>query len=166
MRSKIKLIDRFSRPEASVYSLLEETAADAPPELLLDRFIERYRQEYTRELMDIGRRLQSMGYRTGCSENFFKMDEGLEADDLVCALYDVPDRYLRLYCIRLSDQIVILGDGGPKTTRTWQEDIQLTRAVGDTMHISRIVRTKMARGDLWISPSGLRLEGDLYISRT
>ncbi|MBK6979124.1 MAG: hypothetical protein IPH28_20170 [Cytophagaceae bacterium] len=47
--------------------------------------------------------------------------------DGVCALYDDPDRNLRLYCIRYGKQIVVLGGGGhkPKTIRALQEDEKL-----------------------------------------
>ena len=166
MPSKLKLIEKFSGPNASVYSVLVKTAADTPPELLVDRFIQRNVSYYEPELMDIARRLRSLGNITGCTENFFKLDEGLEAHDMVCALYDEPDREMRLYCIRLSTQILIIGDGGPKRTRTWQEDGQLKSAVHEMMHVSKIVRTKLNDGSLRISSSGLMFEGDLFISRT
>jgi hypothetical protein len=32
---------------------------------------------------------------------------------------------LRLYCLRLSEQIVILGNGGAKTTQAYEEDPRL-----------------------------------------
>lgn len=41
--------------------------------------------------------------------------------DNVVAL-SLDSRKLRLYCLRLSDKILILGNGGIKTTRTYQED--------------------------------------------
>lgn len=166
MRSKLKLIERFSGPKASVYSILEETAVGISSELMFDRFIKRYRKDFEVELLDIARRLHSLGNKTGCLDVFFKMDEGLEVDDMVCALYDVPDKHLRLFCIRPSEQMVIIGDGGPKTTRTWQEDAQLTKSVGDMMQVSQILRAKMNNRDTWVSTSGLYLEGDLYISKT
>ncbi|HEX3933536.1 MAG TPA: hypothetical protein VHW43_02580 [Puia sp.] len=102
---------------ASLYTVMVDAPGDAIT-TKFDQFIEKYRSKYPIELMDIARRLNSLGNITGCTENFFKLDEGLDPDDLVCALYDVPEINLRLYCIRLSDQITILGDGGPKTTRT------------------------------------------------
>jgi hypothetical protein len=131
----------------------------------LEQFFEKYKDKYPTDLMNIVRRLKSLGNTTGCTENFFKLDEGLEPDDLVCALYDIPDINLRLYCIRLSEQITILGDGGPKTTRTWQEDKNLEREVNEMMNVSKIIRTKIKNGDLRISTDGLRLEGDLWITR-
>lgn len=158
------MLETYSGEMASLYTVM----VDAPGGAIttkLDQFFEKYRDTYPTDLMGIVRRLKSLGNTTGCSENFFKLDEGLDPDDLVCALYDVPKINLRLYCIRLSDQITILGDGGPKTTRTWQEDKNLEREVHAMMNVSRILRTKIRNGDLRISADGLRLEGDLWITR-
>ena len=164
MRSKLKLLETYSGEIASLYTVM----VDGPNGTIttkLDQFYEKYRGKYPTDLMNIVRRLKSLGNTTGCTENFFKLDEGLDPDDLVCALYDIPDINLRLYCIRLSEQITILGDGGPKTTRTWQEDKNLEREVNEMMNVSKIIRTKMKSGDLRISTDGLRLEGDLWIAR-
>jgi len=164
VRSKLRWLDAYSGEMASLYTVM----VDAPGGGIttkVDQFIKKYRSTYPTELMDIVRRLKSLGNTTGCTENFFKLDEGLDPDDLVCALYDVPEINLRLYCIRLSDQIIILGDGGPKTTRTWQEDRNLEREVHAMMDVSRIIRAKIKNGDLRISADGLRLEGDLWITR-
>lgn len=164
MKSKFVYLERFSGPKASVYSVMEQVNKETVS-VIFDRFINDFKTEYTEEVVDIARRLKSMSNITGCTINFFKQDEGLEMDDLVCALYDVPDKYLRLYCIRLNDHIVIIGSGGSKTTRTWQADSILSREVHAMMRVSEIVRTKLRNGDIRISVTGLRLEGDLYISR-
>ena len=142
MRSKLRLLETYSGEMASLYTVM----VDAPGGAIttkLDQFFEKYQHTYLTDLMGIVRRLKSLGNTTGCTENFFKLDEGLDPDDLVCALYDVPEINLRLYCIRLSDQITILGDGGPKTTRTWQEDKNLEREVHAMMDVSRIIRAKI-----------------------
>lgn len=164
MKSKLVFLERFSGTKASVYSVMEQVNK-ATVSVMIDRFIGDFRADYEAELIDIGRRLKSMGNITGCTLNFFKQDEGLDPGDLVCALYDVPDKYLRLYCIRLNDHMVIVGSGGPKTTRTWQEDTVLSREVNIMMQVSAIIRMKLKNGSLRISATGLRLEGDLYISR-
>lgn len=55
----------------------------------------------------------------GALERFFR-PEG-KFSDSVCALPVVKSK-LWLYCLRLSDKILILGNGGVKTTRTYDED--------------------------------------------
>ncbi len=37
----------------------------------------------------------------------------------------MPDKHLRLYCIRLNNSIIILGGGGQKKVRALQEDPKL-----------------------------------------
>ena len=57
--------------------------------------------------------------KKGALERFFRA-EGKMSDNVVALSLD--SRKLRLYCLRLSDKILILGNGGIKTTRTYQED--------------------------------------------
>ncbi|MBP9995163.1 MAG: hypothetical protein KBT67_09550 [bacterium] len=64
----------------------------------------------------------------GALERFFR-NEGRMKDNL-CAL-SIDSRKLRLYCLRISDQILILGNGGEKTTRTYEEDSLLSGYVMD-----------------------------------
>ena len=64
----------------------------------------------------------------GALERFFR-NEG-KMNDSVKALA-IDSRKLRLYCLRISDQILILGNGGVKTTRTYQENEQLSGYVMD-----------------------------------
>lgn len=165
VRSKLKRLETYSGKMASLYTVMLELPGGAIT-TKLDQFYEKHKKRYLTELMDIVRRLTSLGKVTGCTENFFKLDEGLNYDDMVCALYDLPKINLRLYCIRLSDHITILGSGGPKTTRTWQEDPDLEREVHAMMDVSRIVRAKLKNGDLTFSADRLKLEGDLWIIKT
>lgn len=65
-----------------------------------------------------------MGNKTGAREHFFKINEG-NLGDGVCALYDNPDKNLRLYCIRYGTLIVIIGGGGPKNVDKLQQDEKL-----------------------------------------
>lgn len=109
----------------------------------LDHFIKEHKGKYPQDLLSIIGRLRSMSNVVGALEIYFKLDEGLEWNDLVCALYDTPDKHLRLYCIRLSEHIVIVGNGGPKNVRAWQDDPKLSREVNEMMHYSRIIRKNL-----------------------
>lgn len=151
----------LSGDKASVYSIVSEESK-VP---FLDRFIEEYKDEYAQDLMSIIGRLKSIGNTVGALEIYFKPDEGLEWDDLVCALYDIPDKHLRLYCIRLNTNIIVVGNGGPKNVRAWQEDAKLRKEVHEMMHYSKIIRTKLKDGSLRIAGKGLKFEGDLMLTR-
>ncbi len=58
----------------------------------------------------------------GALERFFR-PEGKMRDSVVAL--PVLRSKLRLYCLRLSDRILILGNGGVKNSRTYQEDDSL-----------------------------------------
>lgn len=64
----------------------------------------------------------------GALERFFR-NEGKISDNVKALAID--SHKLRLYCLRISDQILILGNGGVKTTRTYQEDDKLSGYVMD-----------------------------------
>ena len=73
----------------------------------------------------------------GALERFFRI-EGKMNDNL-CAL-SVDSRKLRLYCLRISDQILILGNGGEKTARTYQEDEKLSGYVLDLEKFEKLLK--------------------------
>ena len=58
----------------------------------------------------------------GALERFFR-SEGKMRDSVVAL--PVLRSKLRLYCLRLSDRILVLGNGGVKNSRTYQEDDSL-----------------------------------------
>ena len=123
MDHKLVKITKFSGEEASVYSifLIDEGKT------LFDIFIEENKYSFLSELKDIFARLTVIGHKTGARISYFKEFEGRFGDH-ICALYDEPDKTLRLYCIRFGTSLVILGGGGPKlsTVRALQEDEKLT----------------------------------------
>ena len=160
MKSKLVYLTKLSGDKASIYSILTENEKGT----FLDHFIAAFSKDFMQDLLSIIGRLKSMGSTVGAIESFFKLDEGLEWNDLVCAVYDIPDKHLRLYCIRLTENIVIAGNGGPKNVRAWQEDPTLKREVYEMMHYSKIIRTKLNNGTLRIAANGLRLEGDLLLT--
>ena len=68
----------------------------------------------------------------GALERFFRIEGRM--NDHVSAL-SIDSRKLRLYCLRISDQILILGNGGVKLSRTYQEDEKLSGYVMDLQHL-------------------------------
>ena len=81
--------------------------------------------------------------RIGALERFFR-PEG-SRNDSVQAL-PIESGKLRLYCLRLSDQIVILGNGGVKNTRTYEEDPKLYGYVLDLQRFEKILGENIEKG--------------------
>lgn len=121
--------------------------------------------KYRQEVKFIVNRLQEMGKSTGAREQFFKFNEGKPGDG-VCALYDEPDKDLRLYCIRYGKVAIILGGGGPKGhgTITWQDNKKLTKEVQTIIHISKDIMRRLKEGEIYWSANGSQLSGNLNFS--
>ena len=83
----------------------------------------------------------------GALERFFR-NEGRMKDNL-CAL-SIDSRRLRLYCLRISDKILIVGNGGEKTTRTYQEDETLSGYVMDLQKFDELLKEAQKTGTITI----------------
>ncbi len=102
-----------------------------------------------------------MAKTTGARETFFKTNEGVPGDG-VCALYDDPDKKLRLYGVRYGNLVVILGSGGekPKTIRALQESKKLVDENSMVKRISKGVMKAMKDKYLRWSANGDEIECD------
>ena len=83
----------------------------------------------------------------GALERFFRLEGKM--NDNVTAL-SIDSRKLRLYCLRISDQIMILGNGGVKTTRTYQEDEELSGYVMDLQRFDDLLKQAQKNGTITI----------------
>ena len=83
----------------------------------------------------------------GALERFFR-NEGRMNDNVKALVID--SRKLRLYCLRISDQILILGNGGVKATRTYQEDSKLSGYVMDLQSFDKVLLKAQKSGKVTI----------------
>ena len=83
----------------------------------------------------------------GALGRFFR-NEGRMNDNVKALAIDA--RKLRLYCLRISDQILILGNGGVKTTRTYQEDSKLSGYVMDLQTFDKVLIKAQKSGKVTI----------------
>jgi hypothetical protein len=93
--------------------------------------------------------------RTGAKERYFRR-EG-KANDSVAAL-PVLDTKLRLYCLRLSDKILILGNGGIKKTRTYEEDSSLKAYVMTLQKFENLLNQGINDGSVTITESTIETD--------
>lgn len=84
----------------------------------------------------------------GAFERFFR-PEG-KMSDRVCALPVLKSR-LRLYCLRLSDKILILGNGGVKATRTYDEDDMLKGYVITLQNFDKLITEGVKNGSILVT---------------
>ena len=57
---------------------------------------------------------------------------------------------LRLYCLRLSDSVLIAGNGGRKDTRTYNESAELSGYVINLQKLDKIIKKKKKKGNIII----------------
>ena len=70
---------------------------------------------------------------------------------------------LRLYCICISPKILILGNGGLKITRTYNEDIYLNKCVETLQKIDFELKTKEKTFKIYIRDKNINGDLSLFI---
>ncbi|WP_454522120.1 hypothetical protein [Dyadobacter jiangsuensis] len=70
---------------------------------------------------------------------------------------------LRIYCIRCSQNIVILDGGGEKKGQKTQDGAETWKAMKLMMDIDKRLIEKIRDGDIYYSPDLMKLEGELFI---
>lgn len=158
MKCELIKIDELSGNKASIYSVI----IDEDDVSLFEEFIDENIDSHLSEINNITQRLKTIGTKTGAREQYFKLNEGIPGDG-VCALYDDPDKKLRLYCIRYGTMIIILGGGGtkPKNIRALQESEKLTEENYLMRAISRTITEKIKDKDIRLSTYTNDFEGEL-----
>lgn len=98
---------------------------------------------------------------TGALERYFR-PEGRYGDGVGVIPIDVGNK-VRLYCLRLSDKILVFGNGGVKDTATWQESEELAPYVKLLIDTSRFISSRMNNGSLVLVDK--EIIGDLNFTR-
>lgn len=148
----------YSGNEAKVYSIILE----GETETLFDKFVDEYKLNFKDEIKNILKTVYQIGHTTGARSSFFKHFEG-KYGDFVCALYDSPEKNLRLYCIRFGMVAVILGGGGEKADGIgpWQDDEKLSAEANKIMMLANNILERLDDGDLYWSNDKTEIEGNL-----
>ena len=137
-KTTVELLNESEK--ASLYSISFEM--DGTTEF--EKFVAEFEMNatYNRDYQRIIAALQAI-LRLGALERFFRPEGNM--NDRVQAL-PIESGKLRLYCLRLSDQIVIIGNGGVKYSRTYEEDPKLFGYVLDLQKFERILNESIANG--------------------
>lgn len=91
----------------------------------------------------------------GALERYFRREGKLT--DSVVALPVLKSR-LRLYCLRLSDNILVVGNGGVKNTRTYEENDELQGYVMTLQKFELLLRKEAAQGNVEITETEIRTD--------
>ena len=136
MNSKISIEIFEKHDQVNFYTLRfdgEETE--------IDKFFDRFPEgcAYDEDIDIIIRWLDKIGER-GALERYFRPESKMQDD-----IYAIPieTSNLRIYVIRISDNIVILGNGGIKSTATYNEDPELDKIVDLLQEINRYINSRV-----------------------
>ena len=91
----------------------------------------------------------------GALERFFR-PEG-KYSDRVCALPVLRSK-LRLYCVRLSDKILVLGNGGIKKTEKYEEDDELRGYVLSLQTFDKLLKEGVADGSVIVTENTIETD--------
>ncbi|MDE5883002.1 MAG: hypothetical protein K2J63_06660 [Muribaculaceae bacterium] len=121
-----------------------------------EKFVEKVKvdSELNSDFRQIVRVLERIGH-IGAMERYFR-PEGKFKDSIVAL--PINKTPLRLYCIRLTDKILILGNGGRKTTRTYNEDEVLQGYVITLQKFEKLLKEEETKGNIKITEH--RIETD------
>lgn len=121
-----------------------------------ERFYTRFKgdAEYNPDLMRIVALINKIA-DMGALERYFRPEGKLK--DGVCAL-PVLQSKLRLYCLRLSDKILVLGNGGVKKTRTYNEDETLKGYVLTLQNFEKLIREGEKDGTISITANTIETD--------
>lgn len=88
-------------------------------------------------------------------ERYFR-PEG-KMNDRVVALPVVQSK-LRLYCLRLSDKILILGNGGVKNTKTYEESRELSGYVLTLQNFDKLIKEGVKNGTIIVTENKIETD--------
>ena len=104
------------------------------------------------DLQKILNALQRMLNAVGFLERYFRPEGTMR--DRVAAL-PIESSKLRLYCLRLSDSVLIVGNGGEKSSKTYNEDSVLNGYVVNLQKLDEILRQAEKKGTIKIEETNI-----------
>lgn len=155
-RTTVDLVEQSER--VSFYSISFQMDRTTEFERFLSKFEEEaeFNEDYQRILAALEIILDR-----GALERYFR-PEG-KMDDNLCAI-PIESGNIRLFCLRISDQILILGNGDKKTTRTYQEDRKLLGYALDLQKFDKLLKKDLEDGVVTIEERTLRyIENNEYL---
>lgn len=113
----------------------------------LERFFEKFPIgcEYDHDIDVIIAWIDKIG-EMGALERHFKY-EGKYGDGVMAIPIELGNK-VRLYCLRLSDNILIFGNGDVKDVEKWQDSPTLSAYVEMLMDTSRFIASRMNNGNI------------------
>lgn len=139
-----------SSETASLYSISFEIDGKTEFEKFVEAFEAdaTYRNDYRRILAAL-----QVVLEVGALERFFRPEGKIEYDLVALPL---DSGKLRLYCLRISDQILVIGNGGIKDVKRYEDSRQLLGYVMDLQKFDRLLQAMLESGSIDIEERVLK----------
>lgn len=150
--SEIDLVLVNETDNCTIYTLQFENESETE----FERFYNKFKDDvvYNPDLMRIVAFINKIA-KDGAFERLFR-PEGKMSDHVVAL--PVLTSKLRLYCLRLSDKILILGNGGVKNSRTYNEDDTLRGYVITLQNFEKLLKEGQENGLISITEKTIEMK--------
>lgn len=155
MRKKIfiELLEEYEK--VNIYSV----RLDGESQTEYEKFIVQHKDLYKKDLGTLAYRIQKIT-EDGVFERHFRY-EGKFKDRVSAIPSNLDLSQLRVYCICVNEKILILGNGGLKKSRTYNENPILCSFVNSMQAIDKQIKLKEGSGKITIE--GKNIYGELFI---
>lgn len=124
-----------------------------------ERFLLKYINTHSKDVQVIVRRIDIIK-ENGAEDRYFRY-EGTTKDRVMGLPSHIDSSNLRVYCINIDHKILILGNGGIKTTATYEEDSILNDCVETLQKIDFEIKEKEKIKEITIK--GTKIIGPLTL---
>lgn len=150
--SEVELILLNEGNRCTLYSIQFTSEDDSEYERFYSKFIEDVK--LNRDLLRIVQLVDKIA-EEGALERLFR-PEGKMKDSVVAL--PVLSSKLRLYCLRLSDGILVLGNGGVKQSRTYEEDDSLRGYVLTLQKFEELLKEGQRDGSVIVTERSIKTD--------
>ncbi len=143
--AKAKILSVTQTEKAGLFTIIfEGESYDEFQKFLMKGEADARLQPDLQKILDALKRMLSA---VGFLERYFRPEGKMR--DRVAAL-PIQSSRLRLYCLRLSDGVLIVGNGGQKNTRTYDENDELSGYVLTLQKLDELLRAAERKGTISI----------------
>ena len=148
--AKVKIQEIEQTENAGLFTICFEGNDESE----FEKFIMKFKDDAERkqDLQVILNAIQKMLSASGFLERYFR-PEGKMSDHVVAL--PIERGKLRLYCLRMSDSVLIVGNGGIKNTRTYDEDADLSGYVITLQKLDALLKEAIRKGIVSIEETNI-----------
>lgn len=146
-QAKVNIVDQTDF--VSLYTIIFENSEVSEFEKFMEKFKDNASLQRDYQLILLA--LDKITSHGALERNF--RPEGKISDNVVALPIDKSR--LRLYCLRLTDKVLILGNGGEKNTKTYEESEELKGYVMDLQKFDALLKTYIRKGEIEIKETKL-----------